>query len=692
MTHAVHFFSLVATCLWGAAGHLSWIWTAQRGTSFWDYAAAVNVDKSGNIVVTGDATGSLDNNTFAGSRDVFLMKFNTSGHWHWTRQHGSRDDEAMAMKLDSLGNILIAGETTSSLDGCVHAGSSDMFLMKFAEDGQWQWTQQRGTPRFDAAWALEIDDFDRSVVAGYSGGALDGNQHAGSSDIFVMVFDRSGDWLWTHQRGSEHWDYVRAMQLSGPDVILVGSTQGSLDNASFHGGHLWRFAFSALTRSSELSSWRMQPWGSGKGSWDTTWGDGGWDASWGEASWDGSWQGYEDEWWGAPYQESAQEGSWSMGKADGKGAAGETSAKAVPSPAFRPEDPPIRAKGAGGVIPKAFRGVTPGVTAHARVDGSSPSHTGPQTKELQPKKLQSLLETYQRKCEERRTAILEVSKAARLEREAKIEEKARQWAAEAQAAAAPKSLGTPPNAPAGVQPWQPKRSWEQGHGEVSGKGITNGMQAPNVKGTVKGQVVAPRVVPPPSQQTPSDAPLPADAQASTTVEPSRSGREQQLVQEQQELETRTEEQMARLVEQMQHLRQQVQTSQVAPAMLPQIQAQPGSLRELQQKVQQLQQQQEQLVRQWNTVNVQNPAAQQQIQNRYNLLQQEQQQLQREIEKLQAEAQEQQERPEEAQRQGAQEVLPMQQEEAAQPDDLLSQLMLGIQQQACYCFRLLKKLR
>ncbi|CAK9061276.1 unnamed protein product [Durusdinium trenchii] len=212
--------------------------TSCSGGIFYTSQAALSpVDRRGNVLVAGHTMGDLDGHGNAGGKDIFLAMFDKTGDWKWTQQHGGTgDDEAMAMKLDSLGNILIAGETTSSLDGCVHAGSSDMFLMKFAEDGQWQWTQQRGTPRFDAAWALEIDDFDRSVVAGYSGGALDGNQHAGSSDIFVMVFDRSGDWLWTHQRGSEHWDYVRAMQLSGPDVILVGSTQGSLDNASFHGG------------------------------------------------------------------------------------------------------------------------------------------------------------------------------------------------------------------------------------------------------------------------------------------------------------------------------------------------------------------------------------------------------------------------------------------------------------------------
>ena len=95
------------------------------------------------------------------------------------------DNQLSQMFTGGPGNILIAGETTSALDGCTNEGSSDMFLMQFDELGQWQWTRQRGTKRFDAAWALEIDDSDRSIVAGYSGGALDGNQHAGSPSTVI---------------------------------------------------------------------------------------------------------------------------------------------------------------------------------------------------------------------------------------------------------------------------------------------------------------------------------------------------------------------------------------------------------------------------------------------------------------------------------------------------------------------------
>ena len=48
------------------------------------------------------------------SRDVFLMKFNTSGHWHWTRQHGSSaSDNARALKSDDEGNIFLAGALIS---------------------------------------------------------------------------------------------------------------------------------------------------------------------------------------------------------------------------------------------------------------------------------------------------------------------------------------------------------------------------------------------------------------------------------------------------------------------------------------------------------------------------------------------------------------------------------------------------
>jgi len=66
-------------------------------------------------------------------------------------------DADQLAQVDDVGNAWVAGSTFGSLDGHTNAGSRDMFLMKFDAQGVHQWTRQRGGEDFDLAQALQAD-------------------------------------------------------------------------------------------------------------------------------------------------------------------------------------------------------------------------------------------------------------------------------------------------------------------------------------------------------------------------------------------------------------------------------------------------------------------------------------------------------------------------------------------------------
>ncbi|CAE7361032.1 unnamed protein product [Symbiodinium natans] len=213
----------------GAGG--DWLWTVQRGGSSSDFGRALQVDQDNNLVVAGETRSSLDNYTLAGSDDAFLMKFTSNGAWLWTVQRGgSGRDRVRALQVDQDNNLVVAGTTDSSLDNSTNSGGTDAFLMKFTSNGTWLWTVQRGGSDWENVYTLQVDQDNNLVVAGDTESSLDNYTNSGGTDAFLMKFASNGTWLWTVQRGGSDWDNVYAFQVDQDNnLVIAGATEGSLD-------------------------------------------------------------------------------------------------------------------------------------------------------------------------------------------------------------------------------------------------------------------------------------------------------------------------------------------------------------------------------------------------------------------------------------------------------------------------------
>ena len=123
----------------GSSSSAPWIGTQQLGTSSDDRAYGVATDSSGNVYVTGYTEGGLDGNTSAGSGDLFVVKYSSSGTKQWTQQLGtSYEDRANGVATDSSGNVYVTGYTGGGLDGNNHSGNTDIFVVKYDSDGNKQ--------------------------------------------------------------------------------------------------------------------------------------------------------------------------------------------------------------------------------------------------------------------------------------------------------------------------------------------------------------------------------------------------------------------------------------------------------------------------------------------------------------------------------------------------------------------------
>ena len=188
------------------------VWAKRAGGTGLDWGYALALDGAGNSYVTGRFTGTatFDSTvmTTAGSDDVFVAKYDSSGALVWARRAGgSSTDEGRGIAIDSAGNSYVsgffAGNATFGLGDLnqttlTSAGSLDIFVAKYDPNGELVWARRAGGSSSDDAFEIATDGAGNSYVTGRFGGTAtfglgDANQttltSAGSLDVFVANYD-----------------------------------------------------------------------------------------------------------------------------------------------------------------------------------------------------------------------------------------------------------------------------------------------------------------------------------------------------------------------------------------------------------------------------------------------------------------------------------------------------------------------
>lgn len=117
-------------------------WSKVLETSSWTHFEQVTATSDGGCIATGFITG-----VGAGSSDIYVVKFASNGTVSWRKAHGGAgSDKGMWVEQLSDGTYIVTGET-----GTWGAGNQDVFLIKMSSNGNEQWTKTYGGTNWDAA-------------------------------------------------------------------------------------------------------------------------------------------------------------------------------------------------------------------------------------------------------------------------------------------------------------------------------------------------------------------------------------------------------------------------------------------------------------------------------------------------------------------------------------------------------------
>jgi outer membrane protein assembly factor BamB len=173
------------------------VYMRQTGTAGKNvFASGVTADARGNVYVTGKTYGGLDGKKLMGKLDAFLMKYDPSGTKVYTEQTGTAGKNTLAtgVAVDAGGMVYVAGNTNGGLDGKILIGTTYAFLMKHDSSGTKVYTRQLGaTKKNTYASGVAVDANGNVYVTGYTDGGLDGNSLIGIEDYFVTKYDPAGN-------------------------------------------------------------------------------------------------------------------------------------------------------------------------------------------------------------------------------------------------------------------------------------------------------------------------------------------------------------------------------------------------------------------------------------------------------------------------------------------------------------------
>jgi len=154
----------------------SWAWVKAAGGSDTDYAYDIAADASGNVYVTGIFWGWANfdyaSKISLGYSDVFIAKYNSSGFLQWVQIIGSTGTEyGYGIALDGAGNVYATGAFIAPINfgnvSQTSMGGLDVYVVKYNNNGAFQWVQSGGSPSADTGYGIAADALSNVYVTGY---------------------------------------------------------------------------------------------------------------------------------------------------------------------------------------------------------------------------------------------------------------------------------------------------------------------------------------------------------------------------------------------------------------------------------------------------------------------------------------------------------------------------------------------
>jgi len=212
-----------ATVKYNAAGQEQWAIRYNGTNNADDVPSAMYVDASGNVFVTGGSSGSTSSN------DYVTIKYNSAGQEQWnSRYNGTGNDNhiSFGIAVSAAGNVYVTGSSIGQ------GSATDYATVMYNSSGAQQWAARYNGPNntSDDAAAIEVDQSGNAFVTGAS------NSGGTNLDYLTIKYSPSGQQMWEQRYNGPGNGIDAALSVcvdGSGNVYITGNSQGSGSSSDY---------------------------------------------------------------------------------------------------------------------------------------------------------------------------------------------------------------------------------------------------------------------------------------------------------------------------------------------------------------------------------------------------------------------------------------------------------------------------
>lgn len=177
-----------ATVKYNSSGVQQWASRFNNAVSNDDVPFSMTIDNSGNVIVSGWS------NFVTTYQDYLTVKYNSSGVQQWFRTYDGNDhyfDKAAEVRSDNSGNIFVTGKSLKLSDG-----TSDAVTIKYNSSGDLQWKETfNGAGNLDDD-PVQMEIFNNSLYILSISSSYFFAPFCGTSDYLTLNYSFTGSLMW----------------------------------------------------------------------------------------------------------------------------------------------------------------------------------------------------------------------------------------------------------------------------------------------------------------------------------------------------------------------------------------------------------------------------------------------------------------------------------------------------------------